>query len=147
MILYLADSNVLLRLPQRADPLHAVVRAALRTLRSRGDGLCYTSQILGEFWNVCTRPAPARGGFGLQVPEADRRARLIERNYLLLPETPAVHAEWRRLLVVHAVHGVQVHDARVVAAMKVQGVTHLLTFNGADFARYPGIVVHHPSSL
>lgn len=146
-MLYLADANILLRLPQRADPLHAVVRAALRTLRLRGDRPCYTSQILGEFWNVCTRPASARGGFGLQVREADRRARLIERNFLLLPDNPTVHAEWRRLLVAHAVQGVRVHDARIVAAMKVHGVAHLLTFNGADFTRYPGISVHHPSSL
>jgi predicted nucleic acid-binding protein len=121
-MLYLVDSNVLLRLLQRGDPLHALVRAALRTLRSRGDGLCYTSQILGEFWNVCTRPASARGGFGLPVPEADRRARLIERHYALLPDSLAVHTEWRGLLVAHSVSGVQVHDARLVAAMNVHGV-------------------------
>ena len=57
-----STSNVLLRLLQRGDPLHTLVRAALRTLRFRGHRLCYTSQILGEFWNVSTRPASARGG-------------------------------------------------------------------------------------
>jgi predicted nucleic acid-binding protein len=146
-MLYLVDSNVLLRLLQRGNRLHTVVRAALRTVRSRGDRLCCTSQIIGEFWNVCTRPASARGGFGLSVPEADRRARLIERHYALLPDTLAVHMEWRRLLVTHSVSGVQVHDARLVALMNVHGVVNLLTFNVTDFGRYSGIVVHHPQSV
>jgi hypothetical protein len=36
-MLHLVDANVLLRLPQRGDPLHATVRQALGTLRARGD--------------------------------------------------------------------------------------------------------------
>jgi hypothetical protein len=40
-----------------------------------------------------------------------------------------------------------VHDARLVAAMHVHGVTHLLTLNVRDFARYPGITVVHPQTL
>jgi hypothetical protein len=42
---------------------------------------------------------------------------------------------------------VQVHDARLVALMQVHGITHILTLNGADFARYPGIVPIDPASL
>jgi predicted nucleic acid-binding protein len=146
-MLYLADSNVLLRLPQRQDPLHSLVRSAVRTLRSRGDRLCYTSQVLSEFWNVCTRPITARGGFGLTVAETDRRVRLIERRFTLLFDTPAVHIEWRRLLVTHSIMGVQVHDTRLVALMTVYGVTNLLTFNVADFRRFQGITALHPKDV
>jgi predicted nucleic acid-binding protein len=113
----------------------------------RGDRFCYTSQILGEFWNVSTRPGAARGGFGLSVVETDRRLRLIERRYLLLEDTPGVHVEWRRLLVAYAVMGVQVHDARIVAAMNVHGVSHLLTFNVADFGRFSGITALRPQDV
>jgi predicted nucleic acid-binding protein len=52
--------------------------------------------------------------------------------------------KWRRLVVVHAVVGVKVHDARLVAAMHVHGVSHLLTLDEEDFNRYPGITVVHP---
>ncbi len=141
-MLWLLDSNILIRLPHRPDPLHALGR-----LWSRGDRFCYTSQALGEFWSVCTRPTTARGGFGLTVSETDRRARLIERFYCFLPDTPAVHAEWRRLLVAHGVAGVQVHDARIVASMSVHGVGHLLTYNMADFQRFPGFTVQRPQDI
>jgi hypothetical protein len=42
---------------------------------------------------------------------------------------------------------VQVHDTRLVAAMRVYRVTHLLTFNVADFGRFPGITTVHPQSV
>ena len=32
--------------------------------------------------------------------------------------------------------GVQVHDARLVAAMKIHGINHILTLNVGDFKRY-----------
>jgi predicted nucleic acid-binding protein len=146
-MLWLLDSNVLIRLAHRPDPLHPEVRQALRALWARSDELCYTSQILGEFWSVCSRPTTARGGLGLSLVETDRRARLIERFYGFLPDVAAVHPEWRRLIVAHGVAGVQTHDARIVAAMNVHGVSHLLTLNVADFVRYPGITAQHPQDI
>ena len=76
---YLVDSNVLLRLLQRNDPHHSTIRQAVRSLLARGDELCCAPQNIVELWNVSTRPATARGGFGLTTAETDRRVRLIER--------------------------------------------------------------------
>ena len=81
------------------------------------------------------------------MEQTDRRVRLFERNLELLPDSLAVHEEWRRLLVAHAVTGVQVHDARLVAMMHVYGVPHLLTFNGDNFCRYAGITAVHPQDI
>ncbi|MBM4045058.1 MAG: PIN domain-containing protein [Planctomycetes bacterium] len=143
---YLVDTNILLRLLQRQDPKHETVRTALRVLRQRGEGLYYASQNLVEFWCVCTRPVSANG-FGLSIPETDRRARLIERLLTLLPDTPAIHTEWRSLVVTLGVSGVQVHDARLVAAMRVHGLSDVLTLNPSHFARYPGIRAVHPETI
>ena len=55
-----------------------------------------------------------------------------------------MHVEWRRLVVRHAVTGVKVHDARLVAAMLVHGVSNILTLNDRDFARYAGISAVNP---
>ena len=69
----------------------------------------------------------------------------VEAALTLLPDTPAVYPEWKRLVVLHGVLGVKVHDARLVAFMNVHGVRRILTFNAADFLRY-GIEILQPSS-
>ena len=146
-MLVLVDSGILLRLLERTDPQHGVIRGAVRAVRGRGDTLLTAPQNAAEFGNVCTRPATARGGFGLSIADADRRLRVIERLFRVVPESPSTYQIWRGLLVAHGVRGVQVHDARLVALMQVHGITHILTLNGSDFARYPGIVPIDPTSL
>ncbi len=65
----------------------------------------------------------------------------------LLPDSESTYREWRRLIVEYSVSGVQVHDARLVAAMHVHGVSHLLTLNTGDFSRYPGVTAIHLQTL
>lgn len=105
---------------------------ALLRLAEAGAVLNYTHQNIAEFWSVATRPAD-RNGFGLSPVDADREIRAIEKGMVLLPDSEAIYHEWRRLVVVHAVSGVQVHDARLAAAMKTHVVTHLLTLNTERF--------------
>ena len=62
-------------------------------------------------------------------------------------DPPAIYQEWERLVVQNAVIGVNVHDARLVAAMLVHGLTHILTFNTSDFARYSEITAVNPTAL
>jgi hypothetical protein len=56
----------------------------------------------------------------------------------------ATYQEWRQLLVRHTVAGVKVHDARRIASMKGNRITHLFTCNVEDFTRYPDITVVAP---
>ena len=62
---------------------------------------------------------------------------------------PTMYTEWRRLVLTFNVSGVQVHDARLVAAMNEHGVTHMLTLNTTDFVRYgdEGIVAIDPTRM
>ncbi|MGH7967047.1 MAG: type II toxin-antitoxin system VapC family toxin [Candidatus Binatia bacterium] len=147
-MVYLADTNVLLRFADRTHPVHPTVRAAVRKLRTSGQSVRATPQNFVEFWNVAARPIE-RNGFGLAPVTADRLLRLVERLFPLLPDSPAVYPEWRRLVVSFGVLGIQVHDARIVAAMIVHGVTHILTFNTTDFVRYGtrGIVAVDPTTV
>ncbi len=140
---YLADTNILLRLVKSNDPEFPLIRSAVRALEARGNRLCYVPQNMVEFWNACTRPAD-RNGYGLSIAEADQRAQRVERAFALLPDNDRIHPEWRRLVLAQSVSGAQVHDARLVAAMHVHGVTHLLTLNDRDFTRYSGITIVHP---
>lgn len=147
-MIYLVDTNVLLRFADRSHPLHPTVRAAVRKLRADGHRLRSATQNFVEFWNVATRPVE-KNGLGLAPDDTDRLIRLVERLFPPLPDSPAVYPEWRRLVVSFGVSGVQVHDARLVAAMMVHGVTHILTFNAPDFDRYTpaGIVAVGPLTL
>jgi predicted nucleic acid-binding protein len=140
---FLVDTNVLIRWVQRDDRSYPIVRAAVGKLMRSNSDPCYVSQNLGELWNVLTRPAD-RNGYGLTPEQAEVRARDIEDAFLLLPDSLAVHQEWRRLPRDYRVSGVQVHDARLVAAMHVHGVSRILTFNVRDFDRYKDVEAIHP---
>ena len=146
-MLILADSGILLRLLERTDPLHGTVRQAVRVILARGDELVISLQNVSEFWNGCTRPSSSRGGYGLDVAETDRRARVLERLFQIRADHPDTYQRWRRLVVTHSVKGKQVHDCRIAAFMQAHGLTHILTLNGADFARYPDITVLDPASV
>lgn len=142
----LVDTNILLRITRRSDPLHNVVDIALARLAEQGATLYYTHQNIAELWNAMTRPVE-RNGLGLSVTEADLEVRAVEAGMSLLPGNEAVYREWRRVVVQHRVSGVQVHDARLAAAMYVHGVSHILTLNAGDFTRFDGIIALHPNSV
>jgi predicted nucleic acid-binding protein len=143
---WLIDTNILLRMSKSDDPHYPMISGALRALVAQGARLCFTSQILGEFWNASTRPRD-RNGFGLSTAETDRIARVIERDFELLPDGREAHDRWRGLLVAHEVKGAQVHDARLAASMYVHGVTQLLTVNVRDFQRFEGLNAIHPAEV
>ncbi len=147
-MIYLADTNCLLRFAVKHDPRHQMVRQAVKNLRKRGDEIFIVPQSCVEFWNVATRPAK-NNGFGFPITDADFFLRLIERVFPLLPDNANVHKEWRKLVLNFGVSGVQVHDARIAAAMLVHQVTHILTFNTSDFVRYSslGIVSVDPKTI
>jgi hypothetical protein len=88
---YLADTNILLRISQRQDPQYEIIRTALRLLRTQGANLCFTSQNLAEFWNVCTRPKE-QNGYGLSTA-GDGSAGLIEAGFTFLPDSEQIHIE------------------------------------------------------
>jgi predicted nucleic acid-binding protein len=143
---YLVDTNVLARSIEANHPMHEDAARGVESLLNHGEIVCVLPQNLIEFWNVCTRPAD-KNGLG-QTPEiASQHITRFEQTFVLLPDTPAIFHEWKRLVSNHAVSGVQVHDARIVAAMKVHGVDHLITFNGSDFRRYQGISILDPREI
>ena len=131
---YLVDTNVLIQWGSSLTTRYSVARAALKRLRRHNHRLCVASQNLIEFWNVATRPAN-KNGLGMNPLVAARVLRMLERFFVLLPDTPQIYQEWRRIVMEHQVLGVQVHDAHLVAVMRGHNVTHILTFNVKDFIR------------
>src|ERR1700693_1593990 len=142
----LVDTNILLRIARRSDPQHKLIDTALAKLASEGTTLHYTHQNIAELWNAMTRPV-VRNGFGLSAAEAEREVRAIEAGMSFLPDREGVYREWRRIVLQYSVLGVQVHDARLAAAMYVHSVAHILTLNVTDFSRFSDLTAMHPGSI
>jgi predicted nucleic acid-binding protein len=123
-----------------------LVDAATNRLRGRQETLCIAPQNVVEFWAVATRPK-GRNGLGMLASRASAEVTAILRLFALLPYSEKVLDIWRRIVLANNVSGKQVHDAHLVAMMQAHSVTSILTFNGADFARYPGITVLDPAQL
>jgi predicted nucleic acid-binding protein len=136
---YLLDTGILARLPHRADPLHQPIRSALRKLLAEQHSFVTSTQNIAEFWNLCTRPASARGGFGLTIEETAHRVRLLERFVTILKEPDSAYRTWKSLVITCSVSGKQVHDARLAACMRAYRLKRILTLNPHDFSRYPRV--------
>ena len=148
-MIYLTDTNVLLRIVQPTNPLYQTVQTAVHQLEAEGHQLYNTPQNCAEFWHVSTRPSGKSNGFGFTPSQTDVLLQTVERLFPLLPDSPNVYPEWRQLVVNYGVSGVQVHDARLVATMISYNITHILTFNTKHFTRYAseGIVAVDPAGV
>lgn len=149
MLLTLVDTNILARRFERASPQSPVASGAMKRLRARGNELVIAPQTLYELWVVLTRPATARGGMDKTPDEAARLLAACAGVCRVLPDSPLILPTWLDLVKRYGVSGVRAHDARLVAAMKVHGVTEILTFNGRDFQTFAleGIAVLDPTTV
>lgn len=132
----LVDTGILLRSFVRAEPACIAIRLAIRELRERGEELVTAVQNIAEFSNVSTRPAAARGGYGLPASKLGLRISYIERLCRRLYESEESYAIWRRLIAEHTISGIAVHDARLVSIMLANNVHRVLTLNDRDFRRF-----------
>lgn len=147
-MIYLIDTNVLLRITQSNDSRYQITQDAVNRLKAKGHQLQTTPQNFMEFWNVSTRPIN-KNGLGHKPSETKRFLQHLEQLFPLLPDSPDIYSEWKQLVVSYNVSGVQVFDARLVAAMISHNVQHILTFNTSDFTRYvpEGVVAVDPETV
>jgi predicted nucleic acid-binding protein len=140
------DANVLLRFTETGSVQHPVTVSALSILETRGESLRTLPQCLYEFWVVATRPV-ANNGLGLSTADAEIELTWFEGSFPPIYDPPSLYTDWKSLVVAHDCKGKVAHDARIVAAMQAHGLAHILTFNVADSARYPGLTVLDPDAI
>ena len=80
-MIYLVDTNVLLRFSSHGDPRYQIVQGAVHKLGVEGHEFRTTFQNFAEFWNVSTRPID-QNGFGHTLFETDRILRRFEYFFL-----------------------------------------------------------------
>jgi predicted nucleic acid-binding protein len=122
----------------------SLAKKAIDRLRLQNRSLYLAPQNLVELWVVATRPV-AQNGLGLPTPAAAAELTRLKSMFPLLPDTPGMYHVWENLVIQHQVSGEPAHDARLVAAMLIHGLTSILTFDRTGFSRYAGIQVVHPA--
>lgn len=146
MASYLLDTNVLLRSVQAAAPEHPVVMSAVSGLTARGDAVYVAPQVLVEFWVVATRPTNVNG-FGWDPALVLAEINQLLNQFPLLDEPAGLFPNWLNLVTSRSIKGRKAHDVKLVALMQAKGISHLLTFNVADFNGYTGITPIHPVNI
>jgi predicted nucleic acid-binding protein len=140
----LIDTNTLLRTLQPLHPQRETARGAIKALTGRGHELQLVPQNLTELWVVATRPVE-QNGLGMSAAEAASELVRLKSMFPLLPDTAAIYPVWENLVIRYRISGKPAHDARLVAAMQVHGLTSILTFDRTGFSRYAGIEGVHPA--
>jgi len=142
----LVDTNVFGRLSQPDHSFHQTAKHSLETLRNAGHELRVVPQVLYEYWAIATRPAE-QNGLGFTIDQAKQQLEHIKRFFLPLRDERGILEPWEELVVRHSVQGKATHDTRLGAAMLRHGLTHLLTFDADDFARFHEIIVIAPDAV
>ena len=101
---YLPDTNAVLRLVNKKDPLHQIVRQSIKTLERKGEILVVVPQVLVEFWAVATRPANVNG-LGMTTDEAESELKNLQKLFKILPENAQIFDEWKMLVAKYKVSG------------------------------------------
>lgn len=137
----LPDANILVYIGLPGSPFHAVAVTRFDEAIAAGE-VWVSRQVLREYLSVMTKQGVADPMPSLQFALDNVRA--FERRYLVAEDGPAVTAELLALLAAVPCGGKQVHDANIVATMRVHGISHFLTHNLKDFNRFAGHVTVVP---
>lgn len=146
MTRYLLDTNVVMRFCNPSNVQHCLATDAISRLLTQEDECFLTAQILVEFWVVATRPVEVNG-LGWTVEQTRSTIDQLLDRFPLLEESSQIFPNWLNLVTTSRVMGKRTHDARIVAAMLANGITHLLTFNPSDFANTSSITIIRPQEL
>lgn len=84
---------------------------------------------------------------GLTAAQTEKLIRDARDVFSCLSEPPDMADRWERIVFEHKVLGKQAHDARLVALMQAHGITHLVTLNTQDFARYQDVIPLTPAEV
>ncbi|MGA9379097.1 MAG: type II toxin-antitoxin system VapC family toxin [Phormidium sp.] len=146
MTKYLLDTNVVLRFCNPDDLQHHLAREAIYCLLNQADECFLTAQVLIELWVVATRPVEVNG-LGWSTEKTRNIIDELLNRFPLLEESSQIFPHWLDLVTTNKIRGKRTHDARLIAVMLTNGITHLLTFNPTDFALNSSITVARPQEL
>jgi predicted nucleic acid-binding protein len=134
-VLYLLDTNVVLRLMLVDEPDHPLVRDAIFKLEGAGHEFACTTQTLREIWHIGTR-TPEANGLGRTPIEIQILIAAIRSRFRILAEDANTLDLWLAIVSKDSIKGAACHDANHAAVAKSHGVDRVLTFDTSHFNRF-----------
>lgn len=134
------DTNILLSATVDSRPDHHPCRELFRAAPASGVHLVTIPQVFREYLAVATRPREGNG-LGMSTDDALHNVGSFRTRVHLLAEAEEIAGELVDLIRRLAISGKRIHDANLIAAMRVHRVHTLITANLDDFARFEGVEV------
>lgn len=134
------DSNVLVAVTDTARAVYADSKAFLDSCIKGKYRAFASGQVFREYAVVVTRPKGVNG-LGLPPDQAAANIRAFLKMVQVLEETYESLDELIRLIQAHDLKGKRIHDANMIAVMRVNGLQAIKTWNPADFRCFDGIEV------
>jgi predicted nucleic acid-binding protein len=138
------DTNVLVHANDADSPFHRDAQTQLLELHATGSKLWISRQVLREYAVVVSRKMNDKNAFDAAILARDLER--LETEFYVADEASSVTAALRQLILSHSVKGKPIHDANIVASMRVYEIHALLTQNEQDFVRYLPLIEVLPVS-
>jgi predicted nucleic acid-binding protein len=136
------DTNIIVYAADALSPFNQAASAVLLSVRQQGVELIISQQILREYLVVNTRSFIITG-----IPTmADiiQNLQALQNDFKVVQDSSQVLDNLISLLQTVPIGGKQIHDANIVATMQAYGISHLLTHNVRDFARFAHLITVVP---
>ena len=132
------DTNALIFATNIISPWYHAANESLQTAREAGIELFVSPQVLREYLAAATRLNLTSGG--LLLEEILENVNTFQTEFTVLEDNDLVLSALIKLLRNFPTAGRQVYDANIVATMQVHHISHLLTHNVTDFARFSTLI-------
>jgi uncharacterized protein len=137
------DTNILVYAHRRDSPFHKPAAAAVRDLAESPASWAIPWPSVHEFYSTATHARIYNPPSSPAEAIAQIEAWLGSPSLVLLHEEATYWGRLRALLESGKVQGPMVHDARIAALCRTNGVRELWSAD-RDFGRFPDLIVRNP---
>lgn len=137
------DTNILVYAHRQDSPFHGSAAGTVRELAESLAAWAIPWPCIHEFYSTVTHPRIYDPPSTSTEAIAQVEAWLASPSLVLLHEGATYWPGLRSLLESGQVRGPMVHDARIAALCRVNGVRELWSAD-RDFGRFPEVVVRNP---
>lgn len=125
------DTNILIYLKFSNLPFHSETASVFSKLMNNQNSFCISTQVLREYISSCTRE-----NFHLNYEDVLSDCTDFTNYFELFEDSKEIAKNLFEICKKYKIKGKQVHDANIVATMKINQIQYILTANINHFKRF-----------